>query len=90
MKGLSMQIVLNMPDFVSLTLNESASELKQTIKLNTALMLFKKGKFSIEQASNFSSLSIYEFLKECRENEISVIDYSEEELLQELSLMSDL
>ncbi len=85
-----MQIVLNMPDSVSFTLNESANELKQTIKLNAALMLFKKGKFSIEQASDFSGLSIYEFLKECRENEIPVIDSSEEELLKELSLMSDL
>ncbi len=85
-----MQIVLNMPDFVPLTLNEDINELKKTIKLNTALMLYKKGKFTIEQASDFSGLSVYEFLKECHDNEIPVIEHSEEELLHELQMMKNL
>ncbi len=85
-----MQVVLNVPDFVPLTLNEDINELKQTIKLNSALMFFKKGKFTIEQASNFANLSIYEFLKECKKNEIPVIDFNEKELLEELSLMNDI
>jgi len=43
-----MQLTLNIPDFAPLTLNKDIAELKQTIKLNSALMLFKNAKFSIE------------------------------------------
>ena len=85
-----MQVTLNIPDFAPLALNKSIEELQQTIKLNTALMLFKNGKFSIEQASNFSNLSIYDFMKECNNNQISIISYSEDELKNELQMMSNL
>jgi len=36
-----MQLSLKIPDFTPLALNESVNELSKTIKLNTALMLFK-------------------------------------------------
>ncbi len=61
-----MQLTLNIPDFVPLTLNKDISELKQTIKLNTALIFFKNTKFSIEQASEFANISIYDFMNECK------------------------
>ncbi len=52
-----MQVTLNIPDFTPLTLNNDLQELKQTIKLSSALMLFKNGKLSIEQASDFAIIS---------------------------------
>jgi len=61
-----MQLTLNIPEFALLTLNKDIQELKQTIKLSTALMLFKNGKFSIEQASHFANLSLYDFMDECK------------------------
>jgi len=85
-----MQLTLNIPEFALLTLNEDIQELKQTIKLNTALMLFKNSKFSIEQASHFANLSLYDFMDECKKNQISVISYDENELENEMELMSGL
>ncbi len=83
-----MQVTLNIPDFAPLTLNSDLQELKQTIKLNTALMLFKRGKLSIEQASSFAGVGIYDFMTECSKNEIPVISYDENELKNELDLLS--
>ena len=85
-----MQLTINIPDFAPLTLNKDIQELKQTIKICTALMLFKNSKFSIEQASSFADLSIYEFMKECKKNEIPIISYDEGELENEMKLMSNL
>ena len=83
-----MQLILNIPDYAPLTLNSDISELKQTIKLSSALMLYKNGKFSIEQASDFANLSIYDFMNECKKNGIPIISYDKEELLNEMELMS--
>jgi len=85
-----MQVTLNIPDFVPLTLNKDLQELKQTIKINTALMLFKNEKFSIEQASIFANLSLYDFMDECKKNQIPITSYNEEELVNEMKLMSGL
>jgi predicted HTH domain antitoxin len=85
-----MQLTLNIPDFAPLTLNKDLAELKQTIKLNSALMLFKNSKFSIEQASRFANLSIYEFMNECKNNKISVISYEKNELENELKMLDNL
>lgn len=85
-----MQVTLNIPDFAPLTLNNDISELKQTIKLNTALMLFKNAKFSLEQASSFANISLYEFMAECSKNQIPVISYDEGELADEMKLMKNL
>jgi len=85
-----MRLTLNIPDFAPLTLNKDISELRQTIKLNSALMLFKNAKFSIEQASKFANLSIYEFMVECKKNRIPVISYEEGELENELKLLENL
>ena len=85
-----MQLILNIPDFAPLTLNKDLAELKQTIKLSSALMLFKNSKFSIEQASKFANLSIYEFINECKKNNISVISYEKDELENELNMLDSL
>ena len=85
-----MQLTLNIPEFALLTLNKDILELKETIKISTALILFKNGKFSIEQASHFANISLYDFMDECKKNEIPVICYEEDELENELKLMSEL
>ncbi len=85
-----MQVTINIPDFAPLTLNKDIQELKQTIKLNTALMLYKNAKFSIEQASKFANVSIYDFMAECSKNQIPVISYDKNELENELRSMDGL
>jgi len=85
-----MQVTLNIPDFAPLTLNNDIPELKKMIKLNTALMLFKNAKFSLEQASNFANISLYDFMAECSKNQIPVISYEVDELESELKSMDNL
>jgi len=85
-----MQVILNIPDLTPLTLNNNIQELKYIIKLNSALMLFKNSKLSIEQASNFCDLTISEFMNECKKNQIPIISYKEEDLLSELEIMKSL
>ena len=85
-----MQVTLSIPDFALLTLNRDLRELKQMIKTNSALMLYKNGKFSIEQASRFAGLSLYDFMAECKKNEISIIDYAEGELEHEMEMLRSL
>ena len=63
---------------------------KKFIKIKIALMLFKNNKFSIEQASQFSNLSLYGFMEECKKNKISIINYDEDELANEMELMSEI
>ena len=85
-----MQLTLNIPDFATFTLNKDAQELKQTIKTSAALMLFKNGKLSIEQATHFANLTLYNFMEECKKNQIPVISYEADELENELKLMGSL
>jgi predicted HTH domain antitoxin len=85
-----MQVMLSIPDFAPFALNNDMQELKQTIKLNSALMLFKNAKLSIEQASTFAGLDIYDFMAACSKNRIAVISYEANELEDELKLMRSL
>lgn len=87
---MTMQLTLNIPDFAPLTLNKDIAELKETIKLNCALMLFKNGKFSLEQASHFANLSMYDFMLACKENNIPTISYDQDELENELKVLGSL
>ena len=82
-----MQVTINIPDFAPFTLNNNMHELKQTIKLNSALMLFKNAKLSIDQASSFAGMDIYDFMIECSKNNIAVISYEANELENELKMM---
>jgi predicted HTH domain antitoxin len=85
-----MKITLEIPDFAPLVLNKDLNELKEEIKLSSALFLYKKGKLSLEQASPFAKLSIYDFLKECKKNAISNINYNDSELKNELEMLKNL
>lgn len=66
------------------------SDLAKEIQLSLALILFKQGKVSINKASSIAGLDLYEFMRECKRNEIPVINISGEDLAEELnSLKSD-
>ena len=76
-----MKVTLDIPD--SYALYFSFSNLEKQLKLFTALMLVKQGKISVSKGAEFAELNIYDFLKECKENDIPVIDYSKEGLKEE-------
>lgn len=59
-------------------------KLKKEIKQNYALSLYRDEKISLSAAAEIAGMDIYEFIAECRRNNISVISYSPEELDKEL------
>jgi len=77
-----MQITFNIPDNYILYIKPE--DIEKNFKLNTALIMYKQGKFSISQATDFSGIDIYEFILECKKLEIPVIDYSVNEIQAEL------
>ncbi len=76
-----MKVTLEIPD--SYALYFSLANMEKEFKLNTALMLVKQGRISVSKGSELADMTIYDFLKECKKNEIPVIDYSKEELTRE-------
>ncbi len=76
-----MTVTLNLPD--SYALYFDLSSIEGQFKLLAALMLVKQGKISVSKGAELSGLTIYDFLRECKQNEIPVIDYSKEELREE-------
>jgi predicted HTH domain antitoxin len=76
-----MKVTLDIPD--SYALYFTFSSIEKEFKLYTALMLVKQGKISVSRGSEFAEMTIYDFMRECKKNDIPVIDYSREELKQE-------
>ncbi|HNF27918.1 MAG TPA: UPF0175 family protein [Leptospiraceae bacterium] len=83
-----MQVSVELSDVYFSFYDKSA--LAKEIQLSLALILFKQGKVSISKASSIAGLDLYEFMRECKRNEIPVINISGEDLAEELnSLKSD-
>jgi len=76
-----MQVIVNIPD--NSTLFFDSKNIEKQIKLNNSLILFKQSKISISKASELAELNIYDFMKECKKNNISVIDYDDNEFNEE-------
>jgi predicted HTH domain antitoxin len=76
-----MKVTLDIPD--SYALYFGLSSIERQFKLFTALMLVKQGKISVSKAAELAEITIYDFLKQCKENDIPVVDYSKEELKEE-------
>jgi predicted HTH domain antitoxin len=80
-KEAPMKVTLDIPD--SYALYFTLSSIEKEFKLYTALMLVKQGKISVSRGAEFAEMTIYDFMRECKKNDIPVIDYSREELKQE-------
>ena len=50
-------------------------------------LLFKAARVTLSKAAELADMTIYDFMKVCKENQIAVIDITREELLQELESM---
>ena len=82
-----MQITLNIPE--KYTFFQSPEEFAQTLKLNTAIELYRQGRFSAKAAAEFvGQLDRNEFLYECRKRGIEPQTYeSTDELQAEVELL---
>lgn len=83
-----MKISLEIPDQFSLL--GDAKVWEQELKLNTALLLYRQGRFTIGQATRFSGLDKLSFMQACSKQEIPVLDYTSEELDTELEMLRNL
>ncbi|MGA1826621.1 MAG: UPF0175 family protein [bacterium] len=80
-----MKIVLNLPD--QHLLNYSAQKMAQYLKLYTALLMFQDGQLSAGAACEFADIDRYAFLLACKQHNIPVIDYEEDEIEADLNLL---
>ena len=80
-----MQVAINLPsDFVEM---QTASVIEGEMRVSYALTLFKAARVTLSKAAELAGMTIYDFMKVCKENQIPVIDITREELLQELESM---
>ena len=82
-----MKVTLNIPDNYILYIKPE--DIEKNFKLNTALIMYKQGKFSLSQASDFSGTDIYDFISECKKLEIPVINYSINDIEEEFNELKD-
>lgn len=83
-----MKVTLDIPDSYALYFNLSAlSCLEKQFKLFAASMLVKQGKISVSKGAELAEITIYDFFRECKGNDIPVIDYSKEELEEEFETL---
>jgi len=54
------------------------------------LALSKRRELRLSKAAELAGMTIYDFIKACKENEIAVIDITREELVQELESLRPL
>ena len=80
-----MQVAIHLPsDFVEM---QTVSVIEREIRVSYALALFKTARVTLSKAAELADMTIYDFMKVCKENQIPVIDITREELLQELDSM---
>jgi predicted HTH domain antitoxin len=76
-----MQVLVDLPDEYFSFYDKPT--LAKEIQVSLALLLFKQSKISIGKASNIAGMDLYEFIKECKKNEIPVISITVDELNDE-------
>jgi len=69
-----MQLTLNIPDELFLTINETQQSLMQQLKEELILKLYKNHKISISQGANYLDMDIYSFIKLLNTHKIPAID----------------
>lgn len=76
-----MNITIELPESYRLYFGDS--DIENELKKNSALILFKQGRISLSKAAELSKMDIYDFIAECKKNQIPVIEYSAEEIDRE-------
>jgi len=69
-----MQLAIEIPDELFLSINESKQNLIQMAKKKLALELYKNHKISISQGAKFLEMDIYSFMKLLNKYQIPAID----------------
>ncbi len=73
-KESKIQLAINIPDDLFLSINESSQNLVNIAKQKLTLELYKNHKISIAQGAKFLEMDIYAFMKLLNEHQIPAID----------------
>jgi len=80
-----MQVAINLPnDFVEM---QTASVIEREMRISYALALFKAGRVTLSKGAQLADMTLYDFMKSCKDNQIPVVDMTREELIEELESM---
>jgi len=78
-------MVLNITEDFLLSIKKTPEELVSEIVLMAAIKMFELGKLSSGKASELAGISRREFLEKCSMYGVSVFNYSDDEIAEELS-----
>jgi predicted HTH domain antitoxin len=78
-------LVLNITEDFLLSIKKTPEELVSEIVLMAAIKMFELGKLSSGKASELAGISRREFLEKCSMYGVSVFNYSDDEIAEELS-----
>jgi predicted HTH domain antitoxin len=79
---------IEIPDHLFLAINETEDSLKNELKYEFAKLLFNKGKLTLEQSSEFTSIDIKTLMQKLSRDGIPVINYDSDDLESEVSLLT--
>ena len=77
-----MQLTIQLPDIYFV--NSQPKKVAEQVRLYTALMMYRSGQVSAGAVCEIAEIDRYTFLSECKKNRIATIDYSVDELNEEL------
>jgi predicted HTH domain antitoxin len=81
---MNQQLILEIPEELLTSLNESGEELIKDMKLITAITFYKEGKLSMGKAIEFAGVNRLTFMGELSKRKISIFNYTPEDLEQDI------
>jgi predicted HTH domain antitoxin len=82
---MNVSLAITLPnDFVQM---QTPDVIEREMRISYALTLFKSSRVTLAKAAELADMTLYDFIKVCKENQIAVIDITREELMQEIEYM---
>jgi len=78
------ELILRVPEDILHTLNETKNDFIKTMKLFTAMELYKMQKLSMGKASELAEMNKIDFMFELGKHEIPVINYDTDDFKDEV------
>jgi predicted HTH domain antitoxin len=75
-------------DSILTSLNMKAEEIAFSMRREFALKSFRDGKLTLAQGADFCGMNIYDFISTASQSGIPIIDYSIEDVDNELALLN--
>jgi len=80
-----MQLSMSLPESLWLSMNMKADELMSAMRKDYGIKMYQTGKLTLSQAADFCGMNLYEFVSLLTLCAVPVIDYTAEELENELT-----